>query len=152
MFEGIKHIPCQCAIQRKRHFAELQKSPFLSVQQEELKNKFQKYCIGRISIWESLLDTFCQNKKALLIYETLQQNGRWMGHIKTLRYYLFDIHALRPIGNDLSAQLDKIQNAIQNKDMNGVVHLMQNLSPKQQLFLMPVFNMATDLLDFKELL
>ena len=133
-------------------FEELQTNPFLTESQEILKNKFQKYCLGEITIWKTVLETFYQNKKALLIHECLQKNGRWLGYVKALPYFLFDIHMLNPTGNDLNARLDRIQNAIQSKDPTMVIELIQDLSPEQQLFLMPHFNMVKDLLDFKDLL
>ena len=99
-----------------------------------------------------LLNTFYQNKKSLLIHEFIQKNGRWVGYIKVFPYLLFDVHMSSPKGSGLLAQLDRIQNAIQDKNPKNISDLIQGLSPEQQLFFMPVLNTAMDLLDFKTLL
>ena len=75
-----------------------------------------------------------------------------MGYIKAIPYYLFNIHNQHPQGGTLSAKLDRIQNAIQNKNPEQVILLMQDLSPNEQLFFMPLFNEANSLIDFKKLL
>ena len=133
-------------------FNRLQKEPFLTARQEERKAQLQKYCVGKVTVWETLLTTFHQNKKALLVDESLKQNGRLWGYVKALPYFLFDVHFGHPTGEGLAAQLDRIQNALQAKNPQEVIQLMQKLSPQQQLFLMPVFNGAVDLLNFQDLL
>jgi len=131
---------------------QLQEIPFLSEEQSRLKDKMQTYCVGKITVWNNLLTLFRQNKKALLIDKVLKENSTVLGYIKALPYYLFDIHNTKPTGTDLSARLDKIQNAIQNKNPEEVVLLMQDLSPKEQLFFMSLFNEASSLIDFKKAL
>ena len=131
---------------------QLQDISFLSEEQSRLKDKMQTYCVGKITIWDTLLSLFRQNKKSLLIDKTLKENGSFMGYMKALPYYLVDIHNTKPTGTDLSAKLDKIQNAIQNKNPEEVVLLMQDLSPNEQLFFMPLFNEASSLIDFKKAL
>ena len=133
-------------------FNRLQQEPFLTDRQEEQKVQLQKYCVGKVTAWETLLTTFHQNKKALLVDESLKQNGRLLGYVKALPYFLFDVHFMYPTGGGVSAELDRIQNALEAKNPQEVIQLMQKLSPQQQLFLMPVFNGATDLLNFKDLL
>ena len=82
----------------------------------------------------------------------VNENGRFMGYIKAMPFLLFDWHNKNPEGHHLFATLDKIQNTIQHKNPQATLQQMQNLSPEQQLFLMPVFNMATDLLNFQDAL
>ena len=75
-----------------------------------------------------------------------------MGYIKALPYYLFDIHNTQTTGSTLFAKLDKIQNAIEAKNPEEIVLLMQDLAPKEQLFFIPLFNEANALIDFKQAL
>ena len=130
-------------------FNQLQQLPFLSSEQQSLKDKMQTYCVGKIGAWDSLLTLFRQNKKALLIDKALQEKSTFMGYIKALPYYLFDIHNTQATGSTLFAKLDKIQKAISAKNPEAVVLLMQDLSPKEQLFFISLFNEANALIDFK---
>lgn len=136
----------------REDFNALQQLSFLSPQQQALRDKMQTYCQGQVGAWDTLLSLFRQNKKALLIDQTLQENGPFMGYIKALPYYLFDIHNTQATGSTLFAKLDKIQNAIEAKNPEEVVLLMQDLSPKEQLFFIPLFNEANALIDFKQAL
>ncbi len=133
-------------------FNQLQNLPFLSEKQTQLKEKMQTYCVGQITVWDTLSTFFHQNKKALLIEKTLKENDSLLGYVKALPYYLFDIHNIKPMGTGLLVQLDKIQNALKNKDPEQIVFLMQDLSPNEQLFFMSLFNEASSLIDFKKLL
>lgn len=133
-------------------FDQLQQLPFLSPEQRSLKDKMQIYCVKEIKIWKTLLSLFRQNKKTLLIDNTLKKNGSFMGYVKAIPYYLLDIHHTRPVNADISSKLDKIQNAIEAKNPEQVVLLMQDLSPKEQLFFISLFNEATALIDFEQAL
>lgn len=133
-------------------FKALQQLPFLSPAQQALRDKMQTYCVGKIGVWNSLLTIFHQNKKALLIDKVLKENGHYLGYIKALPIYLFDIHNTQSTGTGLLTKLDKIQNAVQAKDPEGIVLLMQDLSPNEQLFFMPLYNEANALIDFKQAL
>ena len=110
------------------------------------------YCMGPIHAWEDLLITFRQNKKDLLINEKLKEGETILRYLKVIPLVFFDVHKTHPVGQTLQAQLDRIQNAIQNKDPEAVLLLMQDLLPAQQLFLMPLFNEAQRLTDFKNML
>ena len=96
--------------------------------------------------------TFRQNKKDLLINEKLKEGETILRYLKVIPLVFFDVHKTHPVGQTLQAQLDRIQNAIQNKDPEAVLLLMQDLLPAQQLFLMPLFNEAQRLTDFKNML
>ena len=133
-------------------FDQLKTLPFLSEEQRQLQTKMETYCVGKINAWKNLLTLFRQNKKALLINKTLTQNGPVMGYIKAVPYYLIDIHNTQPVGDDLFAKLDRIENAVQNKNPQQVVLLMQDLSANEQLFFMPLFNEVSNLIDFKKML
>ena len=133
-------------------FNQLNTLDFISPKQQFLKDKMQTYCMGNITVWDTLLSSFRQNKKALLMDRILKENGLVMGYIKTIPYQLVDIHNTHPIGADLSSKLDRIQNAIQSKNPEQVVLLMQDLSPNEQLFFMPLFNESNTLIDFKNAL
>ncbi len=133
-------------------FNQLQSLPFLSQEQRTLRDKMQTYCVNKITVWDTLLKLFRQNKKALLIHKTLKENGQIVGYVKALPYYLFDVHDQAPAGNSLRAKMDRIQNAIHTKNPEQITHLMQDLSPDEQLFFMPLFNEANTLIDFKEAL
>ena len=135
-------------------FYSLQKLPFLSPKQQFLRDNMQTYCLGqrRERIWDELLATFRQCKKNLLIKKTVQGNGLFWGYIKALPYFLFDLHNTHPNGNTLGNTLDFIQNAIQNKEPQKVLSLMQNLSTNEQLIFNPLFNEASVLVDFQNAL
>ncbi|MGN0919721.1 MAG: hypothetical protein ACI4OR_03070 [Alphaproteobacteria bacterium] len=133
-------------------FNQLKILPFLSEQQRFLQDKMEVYCVKKITVWDSLLIQFRQNKKALLKDKMIKENGPFLGFLKALPYDLFDIHHYQPKGDTLFAQLDRIQNAIQDKNPEQVIFLMQSLSPNDQLFLMPLFNEASRLIDFKKAL
>ena len=132
----------------KSSFHQLDKAAFLNEKQTILKDQLQKYCLKKITIWESLLDNFRQNKKTLLIERTLKENGILLGYIKALPYRLFDWHNKTPTGISLNAKLDRIQNAILEKDLEGVLNLMQDLTIQEQLSFISVFNEANNLVDF----
>lgn len=133
-------------------FNQFQQLAFLSQEQQFLKDKMQTYCVREIGVWNTLSTLFRQNKKALLIDTTLRENGSIMGYLKVLPFYLFDFHNMQPKGLDLFSKLDKIQNALQMKNPDQVILLMQNLSPNEQLFFMPLFNEVNALIDFKDAL
>ena len=133
-------------------------SSFLNGKQTEaistsLTQMMHSYCAQQpIRAWADLLTTFRQNKRDLLINETLKKGHPFFRYLKVLPILLFDVSHLSPTGQTLSDQLDRIQQAIQNKDPEQVLFLMQDLSPNQQLFLLPVFNEAQRLFDFQKLL
>ena len=129
----------------------LETLPFLSQDQQLLKDKMRFYCIGekRNLVWSDLLNTFRQNKKNLLINKILKENGTVLGYVKAIPYFLLDIHNTSPKGNTLNDKLDLIQNAIQNKEPGRVLVEMQKLSAEDQLYLSTVFNEAGALIDFQ---
>ena len=133
-------------------FNRLEDLAVLSEEQNGLRDKMQTYCAGKITVWDNLLLLFRQNKKALLIDKVSKENTSFIKYVKVLPYYLFNIHNQHPQGEGLSAKLDRIQNAIQNKNPEQVILFMQALSPNEQLFFMPLFNEANSLIDFKKIL
>jgi len=135
----------------RQHLIHLQNLPFATNDQENLKKQMQTYCLDSEGLWKDLLISFRRSKKDLLVNQTLNENS-FVRYLKVVPLLLFDLHMSHPSGNTLLAQLDRIQNAIRNKNPEQVLELMQNLSPNQQLFLMPIFNEAASLVDFQKAL
>ena len=137
-----------------KDFHLLEALPFLSQDQQLLKDKMQTYCVSpkKSGVWSDLLTTFRQGKKNLLVNKTLKENGTFLGYIKVIPYFLLDIHNTSPKGNSLDDKLDLIQNAIQNKEPEKVLTEMQKLSPSEQLYLSAIFNEASALVDFQKVL
>ena len=131
-------------------FALLSGLPFLTPEQEKLKNEMTTYCLSSVSVWDDLKKIFRQNKKSLLLNQNAKEEWFVIRYVKMIPIYLWDIHNANPRGHTLQDKLDKIQNAIDNKKLEKVLALMQDLSPSQQLFFMPLFNEITQLLDFKQ--
>ena len=130
-------------------FTALNELPFLTPEQEKLKNEMSTYCFAGVSVWDDLKTVFRQSKKSLLLNQAMTEEWFIMRYVRALPVYLFDIHHTTPKGDTLEDKLDKIQNVIENKKPEKVLVLMQDLSPNQQLFFMPLFNEVTQLLDFK---
>ena len=133
-------------------FLILSKLHFLTQEQEKLKNAMMTYCVSSISVWDDLLTIFRQNKKNLLMDQNAKEEWFVMRHIKSLPILLLDIHNSYPTGDTLTDKLDRIQNAVMNKKPEKILLFMQDLSPNQQLFFMPLFNEVTQLIDFKNVL
>ena len=108
------------------------------------------YCANPVQAWDNLLVIFRQGKKDLLVNEALKENH--LRYLKVIPLLFFDVYHRSPKGQTLADRLDRIQQAIQNKDPDRVLFLMQDLSPTQQLFLMPLFNEARQWADFKKML
>ena len=124
--------------------------PFLTPEQESLKSKMMTYCLSSVSIWDDLRKIFRQSKKNLLINQSMKEEWFVIRYIDALPYYLMDIHRTNPQGDSLQDKLDRIQNALDDKKLDKVLVLMQDLSPNQQLFFMSLFNEISQLLDFKQ--
>ena len=133
-------------------FNYLENQSFLTSNQEKLKLSMQDYCLGKMNVWNHLLMTFYSNKKNLLIDKTLKKNGPIMRYVKAVPYWLVNIHCFHPQGDSLTAKLDRIENAIQNRDPENVLFLIQDLTPQQQIFLISLFNEASQLIAFKKTL
>ena len=133
-------------------FLILSKLHFLTQEQEKLKNAMMTYCVSPISVWDDLLTIFRQNKKNLLMDQNAKEEWFVMHHIKSLPILLLDVHNSYPTGDTLMDKLDLIQNAITDKKLEKILLFMQDLSPNQQLFFMPLFNEVTQLIDFKNAL
>lgn len=131
-------------------FALLEGLPFLTPEQEKLKSEMMTYCLSDISVWDNLKKIFKQNKKSLLMNQVAKEESFIIRYVKVLPLYLLDIHNTDPKGNKLQDKLDRMQNAIDDKKLEKVLVIMQDLSASQQLFFMPLFNEITQLLDFKQ--
>ena len=123
---------------------------FLTQEQEKLKNEMMSYCFSPNAVWNSLKLTFRQNKKTLLMNQLQKNENFVMRYVKMLPLFLWDVHNTSPKGNTLTDNLDRIQIAIDDKRPEKVLTLMQDLSPNQQLFFMPLFNEVNRLIDFKQ--
>ena len=133
-------------------FNRLKEKSFLTKNQEKLKSAMQEYCVGKTDVWDHLLITFYANKKNLLVDKTLKENGPIMRYIKVIPYWLVSIHKRYPTGDSLMAKLDRIENALQDRNPEKVLFLVQDLTPTQQIFLIPIFNEASQLVAFKKTL
>ena len=131
---------------------QFQKISFLSNEQKYLKELMENYCTSGVSAWKKLLNIFRQGKKNLMIHSILSQDSSLIRYLKVIPYFLFDFHNMHPTDQTLASKLDKIQNAIQDKMPEQIIFLIQELSPNQQTFLVPLLNETNQLIDLKNAL
>ena len=133
-------------------FAQLKGQDFLSEEEQTFMSLMGRYCAKEVNIWSSLLSTFRQNKKALLMDLTSKEKSFVNKYLKKVLYALVDIHKKTPTGDDIHATLDRIENAIQEKNVEEVEGLISDLPDHQRLFLIPLLNETEQLINFKQML
>lgn len=95
---------------------------------DELYQNLKPYCTtNEVTAWKDLMHLFRQEKRHLLLQQTLKKNSVYTRYFKIIPYLLFDIQKINDCGEQPIAILNQAQQAIENHQPEDYLALTKKL-------------------------
>ena len=93
-----------------------------------LYNNLKVSCLEEKPLaWDHLLNTFRKEKRQLLFHQMLKSNTSYVKYLYIVPHLLFDIQNTKPTGNRPDATMDRIEQAIIDRQMDNILPLIDRL-------------------------
>ena len=103
-----------------------------TVVQEVIKST-SYFCLTTNNVYGELNDVFKKAKTNALVKYYYMQDSEWIAKLKSVAVRIIQVRDLNPASDDVPAMLDRIQNALEQKNIAQTVELIASLPDYLQL-------------------
>lgn len=114
--------------------------------------KVAAFCVNGNNTYKELEKNFTSNRKKALSVMYRESNTSWMGRVQSMTVQIIQIRDLNPKGIKPRNLLDRAHNALDNREIEESVVILEKLPPKTLNEMTPYIQSAEDFIEAKHAL